>query len=114
MVTSPSAEISPRRVFELLFELRARPVAARQRAGKRAADLDVAAADRLLPEHRIKRHQLVDVDRLQPELLRDPLDGRGRDVALLLLHQVQQRERRTPFDRIVRDDLARFPRVSRP
>ena len=34
-----------------------------------------------------------------------PLDGRGRDVALLLLYEVQQRERRTPFDRIVRDDL---------
>ena len=59
---------------ELLLEFRAGPVAAHERTGERAADLDVAPADRLLPEHRIEGHELVDVDRLELEPGRDPLD----------------------------------------
>ena len=53
---------------EILLERRAGLVAAHQRAGQRAADLDVPAADRLLPEHRVEGDHFVDVDRLQLEL----------------------------------------------
>ena len=48
-----------------------------ERTTQRAADLDLMFARRRLTEHRIERHELVNVDGLQAEFLGDPLGGLG-------------------------------------
>ena len=50
-------------------------VRAAQRAAQRAANLDLMFARRGLAEHRIERHELVDIDRLKSQLARNPLRG---------------------------------------
>ena len=61
--------------------------------------------DRLLAEHRVEGDELLDVDRLELELRGDPLDGVARDEALVLLDEVQERQRRAALHRVVRDHL---------
>ena len=46
------------------------------------------AADLVALKHRIKCHQLVNVDRLQPELLRRPLDGFLRNPPEVFLNRM--------------------------
>src|SRR5688572_1872547 len=78
-----------------------------ERAAQRAADFDHVLACRLLAEHRIERDELVNVDRLQAELLRGPLDGLLREPAEVFLQRVQQHQRRAPLlvRRIMRDEF---------
>src|SRR5439155_19047721 len=47
-------------------------IASRHRAAERAANANVCFAGALLAQHRIKRDQLENVDRLETELGRDP------------------------------------------
>ena len=52
-------------------------MAAAQCATQSPANLDVVPARRRLPEHGIKRHQFVNIDRLQAELFGDPVHRLG-------------------------------------
>jgi hypothetical protein len=99
-VTSPSVE--------LLLERLAGFVTADERAGQCPADLDVAAADRLAPEHRIKRHDLEHIDRLQLQLRRDPRNRVLGNEAHVLLDEVQQWQRRAALRRVMGDYLVDF------
>jgi len=76
-----------------------------QRAAQRPADLDLIFAHRLLPEHGIKRHKLIDVDWLQFEFLCRPLDRFLRNPAEMFLNGVQHHERRRAFHGVMRDQL---------
>ena len=80
-------------------------VRAAERTTQRATDLDLMFAWRGLPEHRVERHEFVDVDGLESQLARDPLRGLGRDVAEMFLQCVQQHERRAALHGIMRDQL---------
>ena len=76
-------------------------------AGERSAHLDVELAARFGREHRVKRNQLPDVDRLQAELGRGPLDLLLAELAELFLQEMQEPQHCRPFvlRRVVRDDL---------
>jgi len=74
---------------ELLTKMPVQLIRAGERAAQRAANANLVFALRLLPEHRIKRHQLVNIDRMQLQLLRRPLDRRLRNAAEPLLDRVQ-------------------------
>jgi hypothetical protein len=50
-------------------------IRAAERAAQCAADLDLIFAHRLLPEHRVKRQDFKNVDRLEFQLFRRPFDG---------------------------------------
>ena len=54
-------------------------MAAAEGAAQRAADLDLKFAHLLLAKHRIERHQLKNIDRLQFEFLRGPFHCFGRN-----------------------------------
>ena len=90
---------------EFLLEGGAGFVATDERAGKRAANFDVPTTDGLLPEHWVKRDHFEHVDRMELKLGRDPLAGIGRQVANVLLDEVQQRERRAALHRVMGDYL---------
>ena len=59
---------------QLLAKMFVQRMRTTQRATQRAANFDLIFADGLLPEHRVERDEFVDVDGLQIELLRRPLD----------------------------------------
>ncbi len=80
-------------------------VRAAECAAQRATDLDLVFARCGLAEHRIKRHEFVDVDGLQTEFPGDPLRGFRRNVAEMFLQRVQQHERRAALHGITRDQL---------
>ena len=66
-----------------------------QHAGRRAADLDMRVrADRLQVEHRVEGRDLEHADQRHVEHVRDALDGRLGDPALLLLRPPEQRDHR--------------------
>src|ERR1039457_4771584 len=50
---------------ELVAKMFVQFISAAERATQRPADLDLVFAHRLLPEHRVKRHDFIDVDGLQ-------------------------------------------------
>ena len=78
--------------------------------GQGAADADGCLARRSLAEPRIKSDQLKDVDRLEVELARDPVDPAVVDVAEEILPKVEQRHRGTPLgNRVVRDGFVDTP-----
>ena len=80
-------EINPRRSRHIFPQL----IRPGQRARKRAADADVRRASGLAAEHRVEGDEFEDIDRLEAELRRDPRARLVRDVAKMLLPQVQQR-----------------------
>ena len=90
---------------EFLFEGVANFVGAFERAGKGAADFDVAASDGVAFEHGVEGDDFVDVDELEFESGSDPFDGFVGNVADVFLDEVQERERGAALDRIVRDDF---------
>src|SRR5262245_11157215 len=90
---------------QLLAKMFVQLVRTAERATERAANLDLIFPDRLLPEHRVKRDEFVNVDRLQAELLGSPLHGFHRNPAEALLDRVQHHERRASLLRIMRDQL---------
>ena len=77
----------------LLQEVIAQFVSTAEGAGEGAADADMDLAHGMLPEPGVEGDEFEDVDRLERELGRDPLDALGRDVAEGFLPQVQQRQR---------------------
>jgi len=94
----------------LFAEMIAELVGTAQRAGERAADFDLDFARRMLAEHGVEGDELEDVDRLEVELVGDPLDALGRDVAEGFLPEMEQRQRGAPLgDGIVRDQLVGLP-----
>ena len=66
---------------------------------------------RRLPKHRIERDQLENVDRLEPELGRDPGHSFIADETEMFLPQMQQRHRRAALvlRRIMPDRFIHFP-----
>ena len=61
---------------ELVAKMFVQRVRAAQRAAQRTADSNLIFPDRLLPENRVKRDQLINIDWLQAEFLGGPLDRR--------------------------------------
>ena len=78
---------------------------AQQRARHRGADVDEVLADRLELEHLVERGRAEDLGRRCADELADVLDRLVGDVAVLLLGEVQQRDRRRPGLRVAPDDL---------
>src|SRR6516162_11350669 len=81
-------------------------IAARHCATQCPADANVRFAHALLPQHRIKCHQLENVDRLQLQFLRDPFDAPSSNEAELFLPEMQQRQGGAAFmlRRVLPDD----------
>src|SRR5262249_30015147 len=81
------------------------------RATECSADRDMGFAGRLLAKHRIKRYQLEDIDRLQPQPFRDPYGGFVADDPEMFLPQMQERHRRASMvlTRITRDRVVHLP-----
>ena len=69
-------------------------VRAAKRARERPANPDLVLADRVLVVERVERHNALDVGGRDLEPLGDKLDRFLADVAVLLLAQVEERERR--------------------
>ena len=75
---------------ELVLDVLNDVVGAAQHAGHVGADRDFVAADRLRLEHRVKRRDLVDLDRRQIEVVGDRIHLLGGQVAVVLvLHSMQ-------------------------
>ena len=88
---------------ELAAEMFVQPVGTAERATQGAADSDLISAGWFRVEHGIKADQFVNVDRLELEFLRDPLDGLARNPAGMFLYRVQHHQRSAPLLRVVRD-----------
>ena len=80
---------------------------ASQVTGQRATNFDVELAARFLREHRIKRDDFPDIDRLQTEFVRDPLNLFFAETFKMFLQQMTKPQDRRAFliRRIMRDDL---------
>ena len=80
------------------------------RATERATNPDVSFAGAFFAQHRIKRDQLENVDRLKPELGRDPSHRVVVNEIEMFLPKMQQRQRRAPFfiGRIMADGFIHF------
>src|SRR5690606_32187663 len=91
----------PRVLAQLVPDL----VAAHDGAQGVDADADVVLADRLLLVLRVERHDARHLRGRDAELLRAELDAVLRDVPVLGLDEVQEREQRRPRPRIAADDL---------
>ena len=77
-------------------------------AGRAAAHLDVVAALRLEAELVVERGDAVDLAGGQPQVLADPDDRVAREVAVRVLHVLQQRDQRVPAARrVLADDWDR-------
>ena len=63
----------------------------------------------MLPQHRVKGHQLVNVDRLQLQLGRGPFFRLGGYVPKLILQRVEHHQRRAALLRIVLNQPVDFP-----
>src|SRR5262245_3887031 len=87
------------------------PRGAVQRARQRAAHLQDERADGPPIEHRVERHDVFDVGAGDAKQIRDIANRVRRDVALLLLHEIERRENRgSPTIRwIAGDDLVEAP-----
>jgi len=88
---------------QLLAKVFVEFIRAAQRAAQRPADLDLIFAHRLLLEHRIKRHEFVNVDGLQIELPGRPLDRFLRNPPEMFLDGVQHHERCCALDWVMRN-----------
>ena len=93
---------------EFLAKMFAQFIRATKRATQCAANFDLIFAHRLLPQHRIKRQDFLDVDRLQFQFFRRPLNRFPRNPAELFLDRVQHHERRRALHGIMRDQLVHF------
>ena len=103
---------------EVLLERLEDGVAAHHRAQRVGADADLVVAGGLAPVHRVEGGDRGDLGGGQAEHLgAEPHAGAG-DMALLRLHEVQQRQQGGPGVRVAGDDLLRRPlragRVRRP
>ena len=80
-------------------------------AAQRPANTNVSFSGGLLAIHRVKRDQLQDVDRLQPEFGRNPIHAFIADESEMFLPQMQQRHGRASLSirRIALDRFAHFP-----
>jgi hypothetical protein len=80
-------------------------ITTRHRAAERSTNADVRFAGAFLAQHRIKRDQLENVNRLQLELLRDPRHRVIADESKMFLPKVKQRQRGTSLvgARVTRD-----------
>src|SRR5437868_2870723 len=80
------------------------------RATERPANADVCFARAFLAQHRIKRDQLEDVDRLKSELGRDPRHRIVVNQSEMFLPKMQQRQRGASFliGRIMPDGFIYF------
>src|SRR5206468_5805266 len=78
-----------------------------QRARQGAADLHHILADRASVEHRVEGHDVLDVGAGDAEQLGAVADRIGRDIALLLLRQIERRQdrRAAAIGGIALDDL---------
>ena len=114
-VKVPLASVSPGLMPSVAAQLLGDPLGAVQRARQRPADAQHEPADRLGVEHRVVRHDVLDVGGGDPEQSGDVAHRVGGDVALLVLHQVERRQHRRPLavGRIARDDLVEAGAVFR-
>src|SRR5262245_56044445 len=96
---------------ERLAERFGHPRGAVQCARQRAAHLQDEPADGPPIEHRVERHDVFHVGAGDAEQIRDIANRVGRDVALLLLREIERREDRgSPTIRwIAGDDLVEAP-----
>jgi hypothetical protein len=84
-------------------------VATGQRAGERAADADADATGLLLAEPGIEGDEFEDIDRLEVEAFRDPLDAALVDESEMVLPEVEKRKGSAPLgNRIVGHRLVDF------
>jgi hypothetical protein len=90
---------------ELLLEVVLDVPRAHELAAQRAAHPDHVAPGRLLLEQRVERHHALHVGGRQPELLGDVCHHLRRDVPVLLLAQVQQRDRQRLTGWVPRQEL---------
>ena len=95
--------INLRHFAEFLHQL----VGASHRARERATDADVELARSGLTEAGVEGHYFHDLDGLDIEMSRYPLDSRSGDEAETMLHHVKKRQHRRALliVRIVRDSL---------
>ena len=78
--------------------------------GQGAADAEGGFAGRGLAKPRVKSDQLEDIDRLEVEFARDPVDPAVVDVAEEILPQMEQRHRGAPLgNRVMRDGFVDTP-----
>ena len=68
-------------------------IGARHRAAQGPANANVFPPGRRLPEHRIERDQLENIDRLETELGRDPVHSFVANESEMLLPEMHQRQR---------------------
>ena len=100
---------------QLLGEFLGDALGAEQCARQRAADVQHVFADWLRVEHRVVRHDVLDVGGRAANLLGNVLHARAGDVALLLLHQIERVENRrlALIGRIARDVLVELGLILR-
>lgn len=72
-------------------------IRATHRAGERAADADVKFSGSRLAEAGVERHDFQDLDRLDAQLARHPVDRRSGDETVVVLDVVKQRQHRRAF-----------------
>jgi len=71
----------------------------------------VCFAGALFAKHRVKTHQLENIDRLKPQLVRDPNHGFIADEPKMLLPKMEQRHGGAALSilRVAGDRLVHFP-----
>lgn len=92
---------------QVLLELLEDRVAAHDRAQRVGADADLVVTARLAPVHGVEGRDRGDLGRGQFQYVRAELHAGARDVSLLRLHEVQQRQEGGTGVRVAGDDLAR-------
>ena len=88
---------------KFLLEKRRHFLGAAQRAGKRAANLNMMAPDRLHVVHGVKTHHAMDPRRRLVHQLGDIFDRLRPEMTELLLRQIKHRQHRRFLLRIARD-----------
>jgi hypothetical protein len=105
MVVGDAGPVDPGLFTDRVHQL----VAAGHGTAQGAADADVEFAGSLLAETGIEGDHLEDLDRLEPELRRGPLDRLLADVAEVVLQVVQHRKHRgTLAHRVMGDPFVDF------
>ena len=99
-MTLPSCGGLPGVHVEVLLEDLEDGVAAHHRAQRVGADADEVLAGRRAPVHRVERRDRGDLGGAQAQLPGAEGDSRRREIAVLGLDQVQQRQQCGPCDRV--------------
>lgn len=94
---------------QVFLELREDRVAAHHRAEGVGADTHLVVARGLAPVHGVEGGHRGDLGRGQLQHVRAEPHPGARDVPLLRLHEMQQRQERRAGVRVAGDDLARVP-----